>query len=152
MSETLSAPGPPGEKPRTVREIMHRDFVSVAADETLDEALSIMRLARLRHLPVERDGYLVGILSYRDLQDQALARQTDRSKPEERELGGLAVEQAMMDSPYVISPETPLSIAASRIYRLRIGCLPVVERSDRGPQLVGLVTESDLLRAAYPAP
>ena len=28
--------------------------------------------------------------------------------------------------------------------------LPVVESSDRGPQLVGLVTESDLLRAAYP--
>jgi CBS domain-containing protein len=150
MSETSGLDQPPGKRYRTVREIMHRDFVTVAADDTLEEALSIMRLARLRHLPVERDGFLVGILSYRDLQDRVLARPGKPPEPETRSLAGLAVEQAMMDSPYVISPETALETAASRICRLRIGCLPVVERSAHGPQLVGLVTESDLLRAAYP--
>ena len=36
--------------------------------------------------------------------------------------------------------------------RLQIGCLPVVEATPEGPRLVGLLTESDLLRAAYLPP
>ena len=61
-------------RPDRVRQIMRRDFVTVSVHDSLDEAISIMRLARLRHLAVERDGVLVGLLSYRDLQDRALAR------------------------------------------------------------------------------
>ena len=56
----------------------------------------------------------------------------------------------MLDSPYVVTPETPLRVAASRMARLGIGCLPVVEPGEHGGRLVGLVTESDLLRAAFP--
>jgi acetoin utilization protein AcuB len=128
---------------------MHRNFVTVPAHESLREALSIMRLARLRHLLVEREGLLVGILSYRDLQDQTLARLEEAPAPGRSDVHSVAVEEAMMDSPYVVTPETPLHEAASRICQLRIGCLPVVERTDAGAELVGLVTESDLLRAAY---
>ncbi len=50
----------------------------------------------------------------------------------------------------VMTADASLAAAASRICHLNIGCLPVVERTSRGPRLLGVVTESDLLRAAYP--
>jgi CBS domain-containing protein len=132
---------------RQVREVMRRDFVTVPAHASLGEAIRIMRLARMRHLLVERNGVLVGLLSYRDLQDRALE---DRSRdPAPLGRPDVAVEAAMVDSPYAVSPDAPLSDAASRMCRFRVGCLPVVEASDAGPRLVGLLTEADLLQAAY---
>jgi CBS domain-containing protein len=44
---------------------------------------------------------------------------------------------------------TTLGAAARRMLRLKIDCLPVVRAGSNGPALVGLLTESDLLRAAY---
>ncbi len=124
---------------------MHRDYVAISQEELLEEACIIMRLARLRHLLVEQNGFLVGILSYRDLQDDALQRRTDdERKP------GAKVEGVMVNAPYMVTPECSLEEATWRMHQLHIGCLPVVKPTEDGPLLVGVVTESDLLRAAYP--
>ena len=138
----------PGEL--LVRDLMRSDFVSIRAEESLLEALRIMQLARLRHLLVERDGYLAGVLSYRELQDRSLGQRAARPHPDpEAALGAIAVEEAMVHSPFVISPDEPAGDAARRMCNLRVGCLPVCEDRGEGPRLVGILTESDLLRAAY---
>lgn len=138
------------ERPRTVAELMRRQFVTVAPDASLLEAHQIMRLARLRHLPVARDGMLVGVLSYRDVQEEILDQLgPEGTKTYEELLASIAVNQAMIPFPWTVTPETDLAEAATRLYRLRVGCLPVAEPSEEGPRLVGLITESDLLRAAY---
>ena len=129
----------------TIGDVMHRDYVAISQEEPLEEACVIMRLARLRHLLVEQNGFLVGILSYRDLQDDALQRPTDgERKP------GTKIEGVMVHVPYVVTPESSLERAAWRMGQLHIGCLPVVKPTPDGQLLVGVVTESDLLRAAYP--
>ena len=43
----------------------------------------------------------------------------------------------------------PVGEAAARLVRSQAGFLPIVEPGPGGPRLVGLVTESDLLRLAY---
>ena len=129
-----------------VRQIMRRDFVSVSPEERLSDALAMMRLARLRHLLVEEDGRLVGILSYRDLLEARLPRsdgQLATQKP------GDPVSSAMHPKPYVVTPDTTLRDAATRLCGLRLGCLPVVDRKIARPSLLGIVTEADLLIAAY---
>jgi CBS domain-containing protein len=131
--------------------VMRRDFVTVRSDERLSEAISIMRMGRLRHLLVQRDGRLVGVLTYRDLQDRELERLGAGGAAALPAQGfDVAVEEAMLDSPYVVNPDTPLRVAAARMTQLGVGCLPVVEVADGDGRLVGLVTEADLLRAAYP--
>jgi CBS domain-containing protein len=45
--------------------------------------------------------------------------------------------------------ETSLAEAVALMADAAIGCVPIVEASDAGPRLIGLVVESDLLRAAY---
>ena len=63
--------------------------------------------------------------------------------------GEVAVEQAMVDAPYTLAPDATLEDAAHRLCNLRVGCLPIVEKLPQGPRLVGLITETDLLGAAY---
>ena len=46
---------------------MREEVITVHPDESLLDADKIMRLARIRHLPVVRDGILVGVVSHRDV-------------------------------------------------------------------------------------
>jgi CBS domain-containing protein len=132
-------------------DVMRRDFISVAASEKLLDAHRTMQLARLRHLlVVDDEGVLVGVVSYRDLQDDLLAR-AERAGPTRGrdELRDAAVRDVMVAPPYFVRPETPVDEAARRMLRLRLGCLPVCENGPGSPRIVGILTESDLLRAAW---
>jgi CBS domain-containing protein len=50
-----------------IREVMTTPVRTIRAEESVDEALRIMREHRVRHLPVVRDGRLVGLVSLRYL-------------------------------------------------------------------------------------
>ncbi len=50
-----------------VDEIMSSPVVVVTPETTVGESLSIMNRRRIRHLPVMRDGTLVGVVSMGDL-------------------------------------------------------------------------------------
>jgi CBS domain-containing protein len=134
-----------GEAP--VRDVMRRDFVTVAAHEPLAEALRIMRFARLRHLLVETDGVLVGVLSYRDLLDRAVDA-WQHGAPQ-LPAPSVPVEQLMVRPTWAVTPDTRLREAAARLCNLRVGCLPVVDGRGARARLIGIVTETDLLRAAF---
>lgn len=149
MPRSFSRPGDD-----CVRSVMRRHFVTIGSEESLWEALQIMRMARLRHLVVEDGGTLAGLLSYRRVQDEVLdrvARATLADVGIERLLSASKVAEAMIDSPAVVGPSTRVRVAADRICRFGLGCLPVVEpvRRDAGARIVGLVTETDLLHAAF---
>jgi len=143
--ERSEAPSPASGGQR-VRDVMRRDFITISREESLLEALHLMRLARLRHLAVVSEGVLVGILSYRDLQDELVARLDLEAAPAIAQIG---VVERMTGTPFSIIPDATLFEAASRLERLRVGCLPVVESGEQGLRLVGLLTEMDLVRAAY---
>lgn len=50
-----------------VREIMSTSVVTVHPDCTVDEAMRVMTVHRIRHLPVIKDGGVVGMISIGDL-------------------------------------------------------------------------------------
>jgi len=129
---------------------MRRHYVSVRPDESLLEADRIMRLARIRHLPVVDAGRLVGVLSHRDVLEAGIPPlRGGPSDDRTNHLRGIAIADVMRTNPYTAEIATTLCDAARRMLRLKIGCLPVVRRGREGEELVGLITESDLLRAAY---
>jgi CBS domain-containing membrane protein len=129
---------------------MRRDFVSLGPGDSLLEAERIMRLARIRHLPIVDSDRLVGVLSHRDLLEGAISSAQDVPVDARIEhLRDTNVEQVMRREPWTVEVKTSLREAAVRMLSLKIGCLPVVETRDDGPVMVGLITESDLLRAAY---
>jgi CBS domain-containing protein len=130
-----------------VERIMQREFASVRSDERLDFVDDVMALGRVRHMPVVDDGNLVGIVSQRDLLAASLSKVLDFDVKERRTfLRSVDVREVMAGRPITVAPGASLAEAAALLLRHKIGCLPVV---GPGGKAVGLVTETDLLRAAY---
>jgi CBS domain-containing protein/RNA polymerase-binding transcription factor DksA len=130
-----------------VKEWMSADPVSVEPQATAQEALELMTLHGIRHLPVvDPHGRVVGVLSIDDLRaalplTESAARRGERGPVE---IGAGRVGELMTFEPHCVRTDTPLAEAADRMAELRIGCLPVVE-SEGG--LVGVLSETDALRA-----
>jgi CBS domain-containing membrane protein len=104
----------------------------------------IMRLGRIRHLPVvdDDDQLLIGIVSQRDLFRDALAQALGYGRHAQRKiLDTLAVKDVMATDVVTTSPDTSLVEAARLLTERKIGCLPVVENE----RLVGILTEGDFV-------
>ena len=135
------------QRHRTVSDIMRREFVSLEAGDPLDFADQIMRLGRIRHLPVVSQGRLVGIVSNRDLLSASLSKILEFTGERQKAfLGTVDVQEVMARDVQTVPPETTLDEAARLMLRHKIGCLVVA-----GPEgtPLGLLTESDLIREAY---
>jgi CBS domain-containing protein len=134
-------------KARTAAEIMRREFVSLQAGDRLDFAEDVMALGRIRHMPVLERGKLVGIVSQRDLLANSLSKALEFDPKDRRTfLKSIDVSEVMTRNVITIREDTPVAEAARLMLRHRIGCLPVL---GPGGDPVGLVTETDLIRAAY---
>jgi CBS domain-containing protein len=126
-----------------VRDLMQREVATLDADDHLDLADDVMRLGRIRHLPILSGGRLVGILSQRDLFRAAVSSLLQLGRPAQQEwLAGVPVRAVMTTDVASIAPARPAEDAVALMLERKIGCLPVVE----GDALVGLVSESDCLR------
>ncbi len=149
MGEGTTKQGSPTR--RRVADVMTRDFVSVRPDERLDLVEDVMRLGRIRHMPVIDRGRLVGIVSQRDVLAASLSSERDFEAVERRSfIRSLQVNAVMTRDPIVIAPDASLAAAARRMTEHRIGCLPIVENGE----VQGVVTLTDLISSAYvePAP
>ncbi len=121
----------------SVADFMTKDLVTVRESDDVALAESLLRLAGIRHLPVVRQGRLVGLLTQRDiLRSGASGRPAARS---------LAVEAVMTREPVTVRPSASLAHAAELMLDRKFGCLPVCD--DAGA-LVGIVTEADFVRFA----
>jgi len=60
-----------------IREIMSAPVIVVTPECTVDEAMGVMTLKRIRHLPVERDGAVVGVISIGDLVKKIISTQAE---------------------------------------------------------------------------
>ena len=128
----------------TVRELMSTDLVTLTEDETLAHAQRCMARGRIRHLPVVRDGKLVGLLTHRDLLAASFSIFAEVDRGEQRRIfGSVPVVEAMHRDVVTVSPELPVREAARILLENKYGCLPVVARAG---DLRGIVTEADFLR------
>lgn len=126
-----------------VRDLMQRDVVTVDAEAHLDVAEELMRMDRVRHLPVLSAGRLVGLVTQRDLFRAAVSSALGAAPAtEQRWLARIPVRQVMASEVFSAHPDADLRHAVELMLRERIGCLPVVEDE----RLVGLLGETDCLR------
>jgi len=132
-----------------VGQVMRRRFIALAPGDALLEAERLMRMARVRFLPVSDDGVLVGGLSHRALLGSILASDGRSPLPLTRWLSETPVAVVMEPDPARATPDMRLDEAALLLVEVDGGCLPVVEAETGAALLVGVITESDLLRVAF---
>ena len=129
-----------------VSQFMNSDLITVAPEDSVEEAVKLLSRQGIRHLLVMKKNRLVGIISDRDIKR---AMDPRRTRKKLMGIGGLyfllepiLVEEIMTRDPVTIGPNTPAKQAAYIMVERRFGALPVVE----GGKTVGIVTETDLLR------
>lgn len=126
-----------------VQDVMQMKLFTVTPETTLPEALRLTSQRGIRHLPMLDGDRLAGILSDRDLK-RAMASSATRL--EVHELAYLTsrvrVDEIMTRTVITIAPTASIEAAACLMVQEKIGALPVME----GSRLIGLVTETDVLR------
>jgi CBS domain-containing protein len=126
-----------------VRDIMSEKMVTISESDRLSTVEDIMTLGRVRHMPVVHAGKLVGVVSERDLLRTSLSNLTEFGSEERRLfLHAVEIARVMSTPPITIAPDATVEEAARVMAGRKIGCLPVLE----GDQLLGLLTETDVLR------
>lgn len=121
-----------------VKDYMTPAPTTIRSDADYQEAFEVLAKGNLHHLPVaDESGQLVGILSRRDLD---LAARYFQDHPTE-------IGEVMHTPVMTISPNADLIAAVEMMTKGYIRCLPVSE--DGGKHLVGIITETDLMRALH---
>lgn len=128
---------------RTVHDIMTPEVTTLGRNDSLQLVKDIMTLGRVRHFPVIDDGKVVGVVSQRDLYKASLGSVMKYGEKAQRSfLEGIAVKEVMCEPVITIASHASVKEAARLMMEKKIGCLPVLE----GPKLVGIVTETDMLK------
>lgn len=106
---------------------------TVGQDIPIKTALEMMRTHRIRHLPVQERGKLVGVLTDRDVKLASSFAGAAEMK----------VEDVMTPDPYTVKPETPVDYVAAEMAEHKYGCAIVLQPNGK---VVGIFTAIDGLR------
>jgi len=125
-----------------VEDLMTSQPVTLAPDDPVVDALGLLERYAFRHLPVEADNRLVGIVSDRDLL-WAMALPRGPRAPGHGPRRARTVAELLRAEVRTVGPDTPARAAVGLLLEHEIGALPVVTEARR---LVGIVTATDFLR------
>lgn len=115
-------------------DLMIPDPITIPKGTTIEEAIGVMKTNSIRHLPVVSKGNrLEGFVTLADLKQGLIPSM----------VADLSLADLMISKPITVKPDDDVEVAAKAIYNYKIGGIPVVE----GRKLVGIITESDILRA-----
>ncbi len=119
----------------TIRQYMTPTPHTIARSQSLSTARRLMREHDVRHLPVLEGGQIVGLLSERDL---FLVETLPGVNPTD-----VRVEEAMVESVYTATPETPVAQVIETMIDRKLGSAVIMDND----KVAGVFTTVDALRA-----
>ena len=116
------------------KDLMVTDPITIPVSASITDAIELMKTNSIRHLPVvNSDNMLRGFVTLADLKRGLIPSM----------LSDLDLTDLMILNPITVGPEDDIEIAAQLIYKHKISGMPVTQQGE----LVGIITESDILRA-----
>jgi acetoin utilization protein AcuB len=129
-----------------VEDAMTGAVVTLSPEETLGDAINLLRSKRIRHLPVVEESRLVGIVTDRDVKRATPSVLSGVAKEEyDAALGRIKVAQFMTREPITVTRKSQLKEAVGTLIEKKVGALPVVDDG----HLVGILTEIDVMKIAH---
>jgi acetoin utilization protein AcuB len=130
-----------------VKDLMQTKVWTVSPSDTIDRVFLLLKLEKIRHLPVTEKDKVVGMVSDRDLSKiwgSIKTQQVKNSKTgNSYTIQSRIVRTMMRRGVITTSPNTDAADAAAIMAKKKIGALPVIEKG----KLVGIITATDILRA-----
>lgn len=127
-----------------VRDLMIPNPITIAHNQTVEQATQLMARYKIRRLPVIKGGKLAGIVSDRDLRQ--LGRRPSLKLPvteQEEAYQNLSVEEVMTPAVITVREYDTIKTAIELMLKNTISGLPVVDRQDT---LVGMLSNTDILK------
>ncbi|BFP40229.1 hypothetical protein FGF1_10740 [Flavobacteriaceae bacterium GF1] len=123
---------------------MTTNVVTLSTKDDLVTAEELFKKHRIRHIPVVRDGTILGILSYTDLMRISFADAIDDDEYEVDTMvyNMFSIEQVMVKDVVSVTPNATVKEVAQFLAQKEFHALPVVDDG----KLVGIVTTTDLIR------
>ena len=115
-----------------VKSWMVTEVITASPEDTVEEAIQLMRRFSIRHIPVVENAKLVGLVTESNLRAYLSSEKLQ-----------LPLKEVMILNPITVDPETTIDEAARIIYKYKIGGLPVVRKG----KLIGIITITDILEA-----
>jgi acetoin utilization protein AcuB len=117
-----------------IKSLMIPDPITINEKASIAEAIEVMKVNSIRHLPVVgKNMTLKGFVTLADLKQGLIPSM----------IGGLSLDDLMIKKPVTVGPDEDVEIAAQKIYKNKIGGMPVVKDG----KLVGIITVTDILGA-----
>jgi acetoin utilization protein AcuB len=117
-----------------IQSFMVSNPITIQEETSIQDAIVLMKENRIRHLPVvDRKKKLNGWVTLSDLKQGLMPSM----------LGDVTLSDLVNRSPYTVSSDDDIEVAAKLIYQHKISGMPVVNDGE----LVGVITETDLFRA-----
>ena len=127
-----------------VKNWMSQSVITVEANDSMLNAVNLIKDNDIRMLPVMKKGKLVGIVTDRDLKE---ASASDATTLEVHELlyliSKIKVEEVMTKDPITVPADHTVEEVAEILLKNKISGVPVTEPDG---QVVGTITEMDLFR------
>ncbi len=122
---------------------MTKNVFAVTPDDSISDAIRLLKEKGIKHLPVVEGDRVRGILSDRDIKEYTPSKATTLDIYELHYLlAKTKIKEVMKKQVITTTPDTPIEEAAMILYDRNIGCLPVVENE----RLVGIISEKDIFR------
>jgi len=126
-----------------VSDWMTRKVFSVSPENSISDAVKLMKEKGIKHVPVLKNERLQGIVSDRDIKEFSPSKATTLDIYELHYLiATTKVKDLMKANVSTTTPDTPVEEAAMLMYDKGIGCLPVTENS----RVVGIISDRDIFR------
>ena len=123
---------------------MTKNPITVTPDAKIDEVSNLIKVKKIRRIPVVEIGKLVGFFSDRDLMRVAPSPATTLSRYEINSLlAKMCVRDIMQKKVISVNVDATIEEAALLMYKNKIGGMPVV--SNVGA-VVGVITETDIFK------
>lgn len=124
-----------------VKDVISDKLITLKVSDDIKKAFELMKMNKIRHIPVLDGEKLVGIVTNTDLRQVLVPLETDKTKEASLFTSKFStVDQIMTKDPITVTPQTDIEKAAMLLQKNKIGGLPVVEKG----RLAGIITETDI--------
>lgn len=131
------------KKREPISHIMTKNVHCVNQNDTLQNAISMIKKENIHHLPVMKGNSVVGIISSTDINRLSFGNLYEHQEGSEAAVvSSLTIEQVMTAQPQVVNAEDSIKEVAEVFAGAHFHALPVLDNN----QLVGIVTTTDMIK------
>ncbi|QNK77429.1 CBS domain-containing protein [Winogradskyella sp. PAMC22761] len=126
-----------------ISKIMSTNIIALNREDDLEMAERLFKRHKIRHIPVVREGVVVGMLSYTDLLRISFADAVEDTDTDVDSLvyNMFTIDQVMIKNVVTVTSDASIKDVAKLLASKEFHAVPVVDNG----LLVGIVTTTDLI-------